>query len=618
MSIPDGQGGTACDFEGTGFYTLGARCAYDFTLVSADEASIKNKGLFVNAEHQINDDWLLYANTRVTRTESFGRYAPVPDSSFFSTPLSVDSPNNPTNPNGQVYDPNSGLAPQQVDWWHRFDALGNRDGFVTNNLYDVLIGTSGVIGNVDVDFGYRKTDNKTDDVGRNYLLRSAAVTAIESGAYNLADPYSNSQDVLNSLRITIYRESVFNQEELYGTAQFDLFDMGGGAARMLVGAEYRKEEYSDQYDPQSEAGQVGGSAGNSAAGDRNVKALAAEAVFPFADNLEVSAAVRHDKYSDYGSNTSPKLSVRYQPLDNLTLRASYGQGFRAPNLPELTQQPSFSATSVNDPQTCLAQGNPANCTTQINDNILANPDLQAEESDQYSIGFAYEPFDWLNATVDFGRIEISNQIASITAQQIINSDLGLSAQPIPPGLGCTRAPNGAITECFSGFGNRGEIELESLDVNLRTNFDVFAGRLTNNFQWSRLVTFDFPDPDDGTARVIRSGGVPKDRFVLSNTYRLNDFTFGYNMNYIGFNGIGADQLRDEDTAGSWITHDFQVSYDAPYDFRLTLGAQNAFEKFPPTVVVLQVAVIMTLTYMMVSVVSLTSVSENHSNLTLRM
>ena len=42
----------SCDFQGTGFFTLatgasvnGTRCAYDFTLVSADEASTQQQGL---------------------------------------------------------------------------------------------------------------------------------------------------------------------------------------------------------------------------------------------------------------------------------------------------------------------------------------------------------------------------------------------------------------------------------------------------------------------------------------------------------------------------------------------------------------------------------------------
>ncbi|WP_251358928.1 TonB-dependent siderophore receptor [Kangiella sp. TOML190] len=577
-SIPDGQGGTACDFPGTGFYTIGnvnavnpdqTRCAYDFTLVSADEASIKNKGLFIKAEHEVNDDWMIYMNARVTRTESFGRYAPVPDSSFFSTPLTADSPNNPTNPNGNVYDASLGLAPQAVNWWHRFDALGNRDSTVTNNMNDVLIGTTGNWMNVDWDIGYRRTDNKTDDVGRNYLLRSAASTLIESGAYDLANPYASDEDVLNAMRITVYRESNFDFEEAFAQGQFDLFDMGGGTSSMLVGAEWRKEIYSDQYDPQSEAGQVGGSAGNSAAGTRQVRVLAFEALFPFTDNFEMNVAARYDDYSDFGDNTSPKVSFRYQPWDELTLRASWGQGFRAPSLPELNAKTTFSATSVNDPQSCVAQGQPADCSLQINEFRQANPALQAEESDQYSIGAAWQPLEWLNLTVDYSNIEITDQITLIGPQDIIDSQI--TGVPVPAGLTCTRAPSGSIVECLTGFGNQGELEVENMDVNLRMNFDLWGGQLTSNTQWSRVISYSF----DGGDSIVRNAGLPKDRLTLWNTYAINDFTFGYNLNLIGHNG------QDTNRAGTWVTHDLQVNYSAPWDGRFTVGVRNIGEKFPP-------------------------------------
>ncbi|NND45010.1 MAG: TonB-dependent receptor, partial [Xanthomonadales bacterium] len=77
-SYPNGIG---CDFPGTGFFTTpnsaspnGTRCAYDFTLVSADEASTSNKSLYLNAEHEINNDWSIWTNASHAQSLSFGRY----------------------------------------------------------------------------------------------------------------------------------------------------------------------------------------------------------------------------------------------------------------------------------------------------------------------------------------------------------------------------------------------------------------------------------------------------------------------------------------------------------------------------------------------------------------
>ncbi|WP_223786574.1 TonB-dependent receptor plug domain-containing protein [Marinicella meishanensis] len=571
---------TGCDFPGTGFFTTPnsnavnpqqTRCAYDFTLVSADEASTENKSFYAKASHEINDSWELWANATFSQAESFGRYAPVPDSSFFSTPLTVNSPNNPTNPNSPLYDPSLGLDPQPVNWWHRFDALGNRDNTVTNQVLDFLVGTTGQIGNAEVEFGLRHTDNRTSDVGRNYLLRSAAANLIESGAYNLANPYANPATVLNTMRITIFRDSKYDQDELFGSVAFDMFDMDGGPASLYIGAEHRQEKYADIYDPQSSAGQVGGSSGNSAAGDRDVTAVFFEALFPFTDNLEVNVAGRYDDYSDFGDNFAPKVSLRYQPLDNLTLRASYGQGFRAPTLDILTQQTTFSATTVRDPQSCLAQGQASTCSLQINDFIQANAALQPEDSDQWSVGLAYEPVDWFNFTLDYYNIEITNRIRQFTAQAIINNEL--NGLPNPPGLSCLRAPSGSIISCRTGFGNDGEVETSGLDLNARFNYEVLGGNMTTQFQLSHILDLSV----DGGPELIKTPGFPQQRAILSNQYAYGDWSLAYNINYISDQNASTANL----SAPSWTTHDVQLNYHAPWDGRFTVGVRNAGEKFPP-------------------------------------
>src|SRR5690606_40366985 len=108
--------------------------------------------------------------------------------------------------------------------------------------------------------------------------------------------------------------------------------MGGGVSAVAFGAEYRREDYADIYDSLSEAGVVAGSAGNSAAGSREIHAAYAEWLFPIVDSFDLTLAARYDRYSDYGSDVSPKISLRWKPLDSLTHRASAGQGIRAPAL----------------------------------------------------------------------------------------------------------------------------------------------------------------------------------------------------------------------------------------------------------------------------------------------
>lgn len=589
VSIPDGAGGTACDFPGTAFFTLGARCAYDFTQVSADEASTSNRSIWVKAEREINSDWSVWTNASISQSNSFGRYAPVPDSSYFSTPLTGASPNNPSNPAGNVYDAAAfpGGA-ETVNWWHRFDALGNRDSTVDNKLEDVQLGFTGVInGDIDLDIGIRKTSNRTSDIGRNYLLRSAAAAHIESGAYDLRDPYSTDPAILNSMKVTISRISKYDQNEFWANGTFEMFEMDGGAAQIAAGVEYREEFYQDLYDSLSEAGQVGGSAGNSAGGDRDAKAAFVELYLPVTEELEVSFAGRYDTYSDYGSDFSPKLSVSYRPTDELLLRASYGEGFLAPTLDILTQLDSFSADTVSDEASCIAQGQPADCRLQINATSTANPNLSSETSQQFSAGVVYEPNDWSNYSLDWWDITIENRIRSFTSQFLINAEARGDA--IPSGLGVTRNPNnGAILNIVRGFGNQGNVELSGFDFNGRFNFDIAGGELTSNVQLSYMLDTAV----DGGRNLVEDPGLPAARMTVQNAYTIGDFSFGYNMNLISdqyndvtptaTNAAGVSTAADrEGHVPTWITHDFQVNYNTSWDSRFTIGVQNAGEKRPP-------------------------------------
>lgn len=577
-SYPDGLG---CDFPGTGFFTLasggslnGQRCAYDFTLVSADEASTSNKSLYLNASHEINNDWSVWANVSANQSWSFGRYAPVPDSSYFYQPLTPNSPNNPTNPASPLHDPAFG-PPAPVNWWHRFDALGNRDSEVENNLNDFLVGMTGWVGNAEVDFGVRKTKNKTYDIGRNYLLASAAVAHIESGAYSLADPYGAPANILNSMKVVISRISNYDQDEVFASVAWDMFELDAGPVQWFFGAEYREEFYNDQYDSLSEAGQVGGSAGNSAGGVRDVTSMYFETLLPFGDNFEVSLAGRFDDYSDYGDDFSPKISMRWQATDDMVVRASWGEGFRAPGLDLITMLTAFSADTVSDEASCLAQSQPADCRLQVNAARIANPDLGSEQSDQYSVGFAWAPVDWFNGTIDYYNIAIDDRIAFFSSQNLINREA--AGDPIPPGLGVTRNPNNnAILNINTGFGNEGNLDTSGFDVNARFTFDAGPGRLSSNFQYSHILDYSI----DGGRELAGDPGLPEYRAVLSNVYELGDFSFGWNVNAIG------DQCDDlgcpEGDVGvpTWVTNDLQVNYFAPWDGKVTVGAQNVSNKLP--------------------------------------
>jgi len=594
---------SACN--GPGFLPSATRCLYDFTFVAADEAEQRNESLFTRGTFQINEDWSTYMNASVTRVKSFGRYAPVPSSPWLDGAqpfIPVGSPNHPA-----VRFPNAGYN-ASVPYFlrHRFAALGNRDTVIDNNTYNFLLGAEGQLGDFYLDFGVRSTESKYYELGRNYVVGGLAQQFIEDGRYDVYNPFQNDRATLDGMIATINRDSLFKIEEVYGSASTDLWEMAGGAAGVAFGVEFRSEDYADIFDTLQSSGQIVGSAGNSAAGGRNVKAAFGELLMPVLSNLEVSLAARYDEYSDYGNDTSPKLSVRWQPLDSLTLRASVGKGFRAPTLDVLTSQPAYSADTVTDPTTCVAFGLPSICSVQVNAYVLANPTIGSEQSDQFSVGLAWDAADWLNLTVDYYNIKIEDGIFGISSGLILSClagavpcpagvrELPADTNPGDPlaGMGAAYSPDGEILFVQRSFGNR-DLKTAGVDFNLRTNFDFGEwGNLQSALTVSYVDEFAF----DGARNLVGDPSTPEFRASLVNQWSYGDFTFAWILNHVdstlSYQGLllnacqgDADCLAGSDygyptSLPSWTTHDLQASWNAPWNGKLTVGVNNVTDKDP--------------------------------------
>ena len=556
------------------FSEYNGRCRYNFNAVAADEASTNNHAVFLRGEYQITDDWSTYMNTSISKLSSFGRYAPVPG----NVTIRADSPNNPTNNLTNPNYVNDGSAPNQdVYLWHRFAAAGNRDTSVDNTVSNALVGFQGRVGDmVDLDFGAAYTKSKYIEQGRGYIVASIAEEKINSGEYDIYAPNANPSQVLQSFTALVGRDGVWDQKEVYGTAAMEFMKLDGGGAQVLVGAEWREENYQDLYDSLSEAGQILGSAGNSAGGTRDVTSLYAEMFLPFTKTLEVQLAGRYEKYSDYGSDFSPKASFRWKAMPTLALRGSIGTGFRAPSLPVLTAKTSFSAESVFDPVSCTVLGTGPDDECQVNTYIQSNSSLSSEQSDQWSFGLVFDPTTWLSLKADYWNIKISDTITYISAQSVVDRDNGTDPRAIPPGLGVTRDPvTGVISRVDAGYANEGTLKTDGIDLNAVTRFNFGQyGTLTQNWTYSYIFSYDV----DGTD-IIGNVGSPEDRASLGNTWTMGPFSATWNINY-----IGSQESSPTYKVGAYVTHDLQFSWTPPIKgMTLTAGVLNAGDKMPALV-----------------------------------
>jgi len=111
---------------------------------------------------------------------------------------------------------------------------------------------------------------------------------------------------------------------------------------------------------------------------RNVSYLSVQDEWAFAPDWALTAGVRHDKYSDFGGTTNPRLALVWAANQDLTAKLLYGEAFRVPSFAELK--------TIN---------NPAN---------LGNPSVQPETIKTTELAFDYRPSDKLWGALEYFQL----------------------------------------------------------------------------------------------------------------------------------------------------------------------------------------------------------------------
>lgn len=86
---------------------------------------------------------------------------------------------------------------------------------------------------------------------------------------------------------------------------------------------------------------------------RGVTAIYLNDTYNLNSDIDISAGIRYDNYSDYGSSSSPNLGIVYRYNDKLSFKALYSHSFRAPSWIELTSNSELEAESSKSIETGL-------------------------------------------------------------------------------------------------------------------------------------------------------------------------------------------------------------------------------------------------------------------------
>ncbi|WP_225041197.1 TonB-dependent receptor domain-containing protein [Xanthomonas campestris] len=449
----------------------------------------------------------------------------------------------------------------------------------------------------------------------------------------LSGPGSLTPEMLGYAGFNAHDLYGYEQKTYFGNIGGELFDLQGGAFAFSLGVEHREESGFDDPDALINSGDTTGNARTATDGGYKLDEAYVEfavpllADLPGAQLLDFSLATRYSDYSNFGDTTNSKFGFRWKPITDLMIRGNWSQGFRAPSINELFQgvsdtfedvsdpcAGSFSDGSVNAarPGSCGAVPAYAQANPQVRTATGGNPNLQPETSTSKTLGFVYSP-GWvtgLDISLDWWNIEIEDAIDTQTVQETLDSCY-LAGIANACSL-IQREPTGEVSNLLAVPNNIAKIEAEGYDLTLGyrlpdTAWGSFSVVWDSTYMSKFVVEKPLQDPE--TRVGLYRGGSARDnnwriRSNLMLNWELGDVGGSASMRYYSSqveNCTGAnvatpanvallcsDPNRVTSAGAAPRNHVPSVTYTdlaaywkAPWNARVTVGVNNAFDRDPP-------------------------------------
>jgi outer membrane receptor protein involved in Fe transport len=440
-----------------------------------------------------------------------------------------------------------------------------------------------------------------------------------------------------------------------------LWKMPAGDLGFGTGIEFRRQTYEDNRDPHLDgtaplynfvrdqifpSSVMGSSDTPDTFGRRSVFSVFAELAvplvspdmsIPLVESLDMQLAARYEDYDDIGSVTKPRIALSWHLVEGLAVRASYSEGFKAPNL-AMTSEPVISRqVAGEDWYFCQAQVNKgiapnlgACVTTGIGNEFSTAVErltsgsklLQPEESESFSYGVVFQPtfVDGLTLTADWWSIDQTGIVGIFGTPNHLALDWALRINGMAPNPDVVRlAPTPDNIAFFAGSGldpvgqvlqtnvpyfNLDSRETEGLDISVVYDMDagrfgsftfgLNAAKLLKTFQ-STSPLGDFINAQNEPAIVVVSGGdlIERDQrpeWKGSGYVRWNSDKFGAGLfvNHVGEfkdTGVVSDTTGEFWTVDSWTTYNISGEYHFSMgnfsNSTIRVGINNVTDEDPP-------------------------------------
>nr|WP_240196814.1 TonB-dependent receptor [Stenotrophomonas lactitubi] len=470
----------------------------------------------------------------------------------------------------------------------------------TNEFNRFLVGVKGNWGDWSYDTAYLHSATDLVNKRTGFLRYSAVQCALGNpncagGVWRIGDNANlNSQALYDYISPTISARAKSGLDMFDFTVSRSLMDLKGGPLGLAIGTEWRKTSNSLTPQTYTDTGDIIGLGYSAYDGTQNVYAGYVELSAPVLEQLELSGALRYDKYESGEGKATPKLGVKWTPADWIALRASYAEGFRAPNPAENGDGGLAAFSNASDPVRCAIDA--GECTARTVAIITRpNKDLKPEESKSYSVGIVLQPTSSTSLTVDAWQIKRTNEIAqgsttaAIRAGNVVRDINNIGGVP----------NSGNILAVNTAYVNANSSRVRGIDTDIRQTFDIGPGQLEMDLQWSHVLKFERTEGDEtvdyagthGNCDVTNCIGTPKDKINFGTTWRQGPWSVSGIANYIGKMDNtdkrgGTYQAFYEDGTpvkkiSSFTTFDLSGRWNITEAFELNASVANVFDRIAP-------------------------------------
>jgi iron complex outermembrane receptor protein len=531
---------SACPNPNAGSASTLGGCAYDRARYVEVQPQTTNINLLLRHSMDFGGGWggVLTASMFESKAEQLS--APSTTFSFWPALLGAVNAQDPTQnpillPVGNVNNP----YPANPAWLaYTFGDVGAAQTFTNTRMYRLVADLKGSVAGWELDSSIGVMRGLTRLTYDNWVTVSGLNTVLANNSYHLgASSNLNSASVYSILAPTTFQVASSQLQYVEVTATRSLLSLPGGPLALAIGAGARHDGQDVPGQPGTLSGDVFDTGTTFIHGTDNNENFYAELAAPLLQSLEVDVAGRFDNYGGVGSDTTPKIGLKWKPIDQVTLRGTYSQGFRAPGPGERGNSGvTYFSTAPTDPLRCPYTNLPDDCGSgSVSSLTLGNPNLKPEKSTNYTFGVVLQPIPQVHISVDWWEIRRTGEIES---SFVDGTDIRGPVQAAYPTL------PGPVLTITSPYENLGVDEPKGLDYALQSKFQLgAAGTLGFDIEYSHLISQKVCQTSDPTTCVDVGGthgptgisgdtGTPRNRAQATLDYGIGPAEAGVTLNYV--------------------------------------------------------------------------------------